>query len=218
VLLGAAVALSLTFSAWALDADGWKKLSDGQTLTGWTKTDFGGEGQVHVKDGAVVMEKGQPMTGITYGKGDFPRMDYEVTLEAKRLSGRDFFCTTTFPVGDSYCSFVVGGWGGQTVGLSSIDGLDASENETSTSQEFKSDRWYRVRVRVTKHRIQAWIDKEQMIDVDTAGKKLSVRIECKPSRPFGVCTYDTAGAVRDIRVRALTEAEKKAADRKTGKK
>src|SRR5262249_33820968 len=149
---------------------------------------------------------------------DFPKMDYEVTLEARRLSGRDFFCTTTFPVGDSHCSLVVGGWGGQTVGLSSIDGFDASENETSTIHEFKSDRWYRVRVQGTKHRIQAWIEKEEMIDVDTTGKKLSVRLECKPSRPFGVCTYDTAGAVRDIRVRSLTDAEKKAAEKKSGKK
>ena len=29
--------------------------------------------------------------------------------------GSDFFCTTTFPVGDAFCSFVVGGWSG-TVG------------------------------------------------------------------------------------------------------
>ena len=52
-------------------------------------------------------------------------MDYEVTLEGKRVAGDDFFCTTTFPVGESFCSFVVGGWHGTVVGLSSIDGMDA---------------------------------------------------------------------------------------------
>src|SRR5437899_12217134 len=47
------------------------------------------------------------MTGVTWGRGGLPRMDYEVTLEGKKIAGDDFFCTTTFPVGDSFCSLVV---------------------------------------------------------------------------------------------------------------
>src|SRR5207237_8509807 len=114
----------------------------------------GGEGEVSVKDGAVVMERGADMTGVVYGRGDFPKADYEVSLEGKRLAGNEFFCTTTFPVGDDICSLVVGGWGGATVGLWSIDVLDASMNETSSNKEFEAGKWYRVRVRVTKDRIQ----------------------------------------------------------------
>ena len=49
-------------------------------------------------------------------------------------------------MGNSFCSFVVGGWGGGVVGLSSVDGSDASENETSRSKEFKRGQWYRVQV------------------------------------------------------------------------
>jgi hypothetical protein len=49
-------------------------------------------------------------------------MNYEIKLEAKKVTGNDFFCGMTFPVGDSFCSFIVGGWGGPVVGLSSIDG------------------------------------------------------------------------------------------------
>src|SRR5262249_12859438 len=148
------------------DKAGWKKLFDGKTLDGWKSAEFTGEGKVHVKDGAIIMEKGRLMTGVTYTRGDLPKMDYEVTLEGKKLEGDDFFCTTTFPVGKSFCSFVVGGWGGTTVGLSSINSMDASMNETSTSKDFKVGQWYRIRIRVTRDRIQAWIDDEKLAEVE----------------------------------------------------
>jgi hypothetical protein len=193
------------------DRAGWKKLFDGKSLDGWKPTDFYKPGKVHIKDGVIVMEKGRMMTGVTYGRADFPKMDYEVTLEGKKLAGYDFFCTTTFPVGKSFCSLVVGGWGGRVVGLSSLNGADASENETAKQKEFKPGRWYRVRIRVTPKRIEAWIDGDKMVDLDTEGLKISTRIECVPCRPFGIATWDTVGAVRDIRVRALTAAERREA-------
>ena len=189
----------------------WKTLFDGKSLAGWKSAEYIGGGKVLLKDGALVMEKGAYMTGAVYTRGDFPKIDYEVVLEGKKLTGNDFFCTTTFPVGDAFCSLVVGGWGGQVVGLSSLNHMDASENETSTSQEFKKDQWYKVRIRVVKDRIQAWIDDKQLIDADTMDKKISIRIECDNCKPFGFCTWDTTGAVREVRVRMLTEAEKKAA-------
>lgn len=192
----------------------WKTLFDGKTLKGWKPSDFAGEGKIEVKDGAIVLAKGMQMTGIVYSKGDFPKMDYEVTLEAKKIEGDDFFATTTFPVGDSFCSFVVGGWGGQVIGLSTVDAADASMNDTSKAKEFKAGQWYRIRVRVSKHRIETWIDKEQFVDLDTTDRTISVRVECRLCRPFGIATYDTIGAVRDIRVRSLTEAEKKAIEAK----
>lgn len=195
----------------------WKKLFDGKSLTGWKATNFGGEGEVYIKDGAVVMDIGNDMTGITYARGDFPTVDYEVTLEGKRLNGNDFFCTTTFPVGKDFCSLVVGGWGGTVVGLSSINNFDASENETTTFKNFEKDRWYRLRIRVTKGHIQAWIDDKQVADVPTTDKKISIRIECDPCKPFGVATWRTCGAVRDIRVRLLTAEEKKAAAAKASR-
>jgi enterochelin esterase-like enzyme len=193
------------------DASRGKPLFDGKSLAGWKSTDFGGQGEVAVEKGAVVMEQGNDMTGITYSRGDFPTMDYEVTLEGKRLQGNDFFCTTTFPVGDSHCSLVIGGWGGTVVGISSIEFQDASENETTTLKTFQRDRWYRMRIRVTRSQIEAWIDDEKVVELATAGKKISVRIECEPCKPFGIATWRTTGAVRDIRVRTLTASEKGAA-------
>jgi hypothetical protein len=191
-----------------------KLLFDGKTLDGWKIARFGGEGEVEVKDGAIVLDRGNNMTGVTYDRQDFPRMNYEFTLEGKRIGGNDFFCTTTFPVAGSYCSFVVGGWGGTVVGLSSLDSMDASENDTTTLQDFAKDRWYRIKVRVTKERIESWIDDKRVVDANTKGKQIDIRIECELCRPFGIATYSTTGAVRNIRVRNLTEAEVAAAQKR----
>jgi hypothetical protein len=189
--------------------DDWKPLFDGKSLAGWTAADYTGGAKVHVQDGAIVMDRGVPMTGVTYTRGDFPKTDYEVGFEGKRVDGGDFFCTTTFPVGDTFCSLVVGGWGGMVVGLSSVDHQDASENETTGSKEFEKDKWYKVRIRVTKDRIQAWIDADRVVDLDTTDKKITIRSECEKCKPFGFVTWKTTGAVRAVRVRPLTDAEKK---------
>ncbi len=214
LLLAALLAAPLRGQEAASKKDaGGKELFDGKSLDGWKAADFYQAGKVHVKDGVIVMEKGDRMTGVTYVRGDFPKLDYEVTLEGKKLAGNDFFCTTTFPVGNTFCSLVVGGWGGRVVGLSSINGADASENETRREKKFETDRWYRIRIRVTAKRIDAWIDDERVVDLDAEGLKLSTRIECNASRPFGIATWDTTGAVRNLRVRPLSEAEKRAAVR-----
>jgi hypothetical protein len=194
----------------ARDPHEWNSLFDGKTLTGWKSADYFGPGKVHVKDGAIVMERGKLMTGIVYDRGDFPKMNYEVTLEGKKIEGNDFFCTTTFPVGDDFCSLVVGGWSGTVVGLSSIDFMDASSNDTRSDRKFQLDQWYRVRIRVSSNRIEAWIDRDKVVDIDTTDRNISTRIESDACKPFGIATYLTTGAVRDIRVRTLTEAERKA--------
>lgn len=187
----------------------WKSLFDGKSLDGWKKSYERGSGKVEVKDGAIILGTGEKLTGVTYARDDFPKTDYEVVLEGKRVEGRDFFATTTFPVGDSHCSLVVGGWGGQVTGISSINGADASENETTGSTEFETGKWYKLRIRVTKDKIQAWIGDENVVDVELKGRKVSTRIECEECQPFGVCTWDTTGAVRNIKVRKLTAEETK---------
>lgn len=184
-----------------------KSLFDGKTLDGWKSSDFFMAGKVGVKNGMILIEKGHRMTGITYAKDDFPKVNYEVTLEGKRIDGKDFFATTTFPVKDAYVSLVMGGWGGSTVGLSSINGADASENSTNQSIEFKNDQWYKIRLRVTEQRVQAWLDQEQVVDLNTKNLKLSIRIDCEVSKPFGISAYKTVAGIRGVTVRNLTDAE-----------
>jgi hypothetical protein len=162
----------------------------------------------------TVMDRGNRMSGITYSKDDFPKIDYEFEVVAKRVDGKDFFATTTFPVGDAHLSFVTGGWGGTTIGLSNINGSDASENSTNNSKEFKLDQYYKFRVRVVKERIAAWIDDEQVVDLETRGLRFSIRIECDPSKPFGISAWNTVSAIKDIRVRKLSADEVKAASAK----
>src|SRR6185436_8655928 len=115
----------------------WTALFDGKSLDGWKITEFGGQGDVEAVDGRMVIEMGSPMSGVTFAKKDFPKVDYEIRLEAMRVKGDDFFCGLTFPVRDSYCSFIVGGWAGSVVGISSIDGRDASENDTTQVKKFE---------------------------------------------------------------------------------
>ena len=164
-----------------------------------------------VEDGAIVMELGQDMTGITWaGKEPPPKTNYEIALEAARLDGSDFFCGLTFPVDDSHCSFIVGGWGGGVVGLSSINGFDASENDTTKYMEFKTGQWYKIRVRVTPERIQTWIDDKEVVDQDIKDRKVGIRGEVELSKPLGVSTWNTKGGVRNIRLRKLDQASEPA--------
>ena len=79
------------------DKDGWISLFDGKTLKGWKITNFGGQGDVIVKDGAILMEVGSNLTGI-HTERKLPKINYEVQLEAQRVNGSDFFCGLTFPV------------------------------------------------------------------------------------------------------------------------
>ena len=124
-------------------------LFDGKTLDGWEITNFGPQGPVYVSGDEIILGMGDGCTGITW-KRAFPRADYEVTLDAKRVAGNDFFCGIDIPCRkEIHATLIVGGWGGATVGLSSIDGKDASENETTTIRNFEKNRWYHIRLIVT---------------------------------------------------------------------
>lgn len=184
------------------DAEAWQSLFDGKTLEGWTATNFGGEGKVEIDAGRIVLGFGSDLTGITW-KGAVPQIDYEVKLEARREDGSDFFCGLTFPVNDSFCSLILGGWGGTVVGLSSIDGLDASENETSRLMNFDHNRWYAIHLKVMRQRIEAWIDGTKIVDQELAGRKISIRPEVELSRPFGFASWRTRAALRKIVIRKI---------------
>jgi hypothetical protein len=183
---------------------GWKPLFNGKNLDGWKITNFGGEGEVLVENGDVVITQGADLSGI-HTEQKLPKMNYEVQFEAMRQAGSDFFAGLTFPVGDNFCSLIVGGWGGGVCGISSLDGMDASENETTTYQQFEKGKWYRVRIVVRPKHLSAWLDDSQIVDVDTTDKKIGVRFEVERSKPFGFCTYATTARIRNAKIRVLKE-------------
>jgi hypothetical protein len=122
-----------------------------------------------------------------------------------RTSGSDFFCGLTFPVRDSFCSLIVGGWGGSIVGLSNVDGADASENETTKYISFETGKWYRIQLRVTADKIEAWVEQKKVVNVTTTGRKLSLRFgEIELSKPLGIAAWDTGAALREIKIRKVT--------------
>jgi len=180
----------------------WTMLFDGRSLGHWQPTNFGGGEPPVVTDGAIRIPPGADLNGVTWA-GAFPRQDYELSLQARRVDGSDFFCGLTFPVGDSCCSLILGGWGGSLTGLSCIDGRDASDNETTDSMVFEDGRWYDVRVCVSAERIECFVDGEPIVEQDIRGRRTSVRAEVMPSRPLGIATYATTGEARALRWRAL---------------
>jgi hypothetical protein len=186
--------------------EGWTSLFDGENLGGWEITNFGPQGAVYVSSGRLVMEMGDAITGVNWTR-EFPTMNYEIYLEAMRVDGHDFFCGMTFPVSNAFCSLIVGGWAGTTVGLSSIDGLDASENETTTLRKFEKGTWYAIRLAVTPGKIEAWIDNEQVVNFNTEGRTLSIRPEVGLSRPFGITSWRTTAALRNIRLKVSPGSE-----------
>ena len=181
----------------------WQQLFDGKTLTNWQPTKFGGEGAVTVENGQMVLEAGRTLSGVTWAGPELPKTNYEIALQAMRVEGRDFFAGITFPVADSFCSLILGGWGGTVVGLSSVNGEDASENSTSQSREFDLGRWYNVRIRVTPAKIEVWLDDSQIINQNLQGNRITIRMEMEPSTPLGIATWKTKGAIRDLRLRRL---------------
>ncbi len=175
------------------------QLFDGKSLQGWEITDFGPQGPVYIRKGSIILGTGEGCTGITY-RAPFPKMNYEIRLQAKRIDGYDFFCGMTFPVDKDPCTLIVGGWGGTVVGLSSIDGLDASENNTGVFKTFNRNQWYDIRLRVTPDSIQAWIDAKKIVAFETGNHELSIRPEVRPSRPFGIASWNTTAALKNIQL------------------
>lgn len=154
-----------------------------------------------VSNGQVHLGMGQ-MTGITW-TNSLPRMGYEISLDAMRVDGSDFFCGLTFPVDKSPCSLIIGGWGGGVVGLSSVNGEDASQNETTSYMNFANKKWFHIRLRVEPGKIQAWIDEDRVVNLETTDKTFSIRIEMESSAPLGIATWNTAAALKNIQMKKL---------------
>lgn len=173
----------------------------------WVEVAFGGEGFARCENGVISLDAGAELSGMRY-EGEIPTMPYELELEARKVAGQDFFCGLTFPVSsEKEClTFIVGGWGGGTVGISSIDGLDASQNETTTYANFDDDRWYRISVRVEEGKIQAAIDGKTVAEVATAGRELGLRAGMiEYCAPLGLASWQTAAEIRGVRWRTIRD-------------
>lgn len=189
------------------EGDGWVSLVPEEGSGAWKALELGGEGPTEWKDGVLHIGAGADLSGMLW-TGDLPEAPYEIALEARRTMGSDFFCGLTVPVRskDVCVTLVVGGWGGDLVGVSCIDWFDAADNETTTYQDFEENTWYAVRMAVRKNRLQGWIGGEPVFDVDTTDRELSLRSGAiEEAAPLSLTTFTTGGEIRGIRWRALPE-------------
>ncbi|MFW6163799.1 MAG: family 16 glycoside hydrolase, partial [Planctomycetota bacterium] len=193
------------------DADGWCGLLDGTSLDGWEPVEaFPGTdaaGPVAVEEGSVVLGQGWPWTGAVW-TGAVPSVDYEFEIEGQRVKGTGDFCSVVFPVKDQFCKLNVGGHWPYVIALDTIDGRTGRDGRNPARREasFEDGRWYRVRARVTAERVEAWLDGEQVINLPLDPHELTL-FDQYPSmaalKPFGVCTWKTKGAIRNLRLRRL---------------
>jgi len=185
--------------------EGLTRLFNGKDLTGWKVLDdgyFDSAGAVYARDGALYLGMGQAMTGVRWA-GKAPTGEFEIKLEAMRVEGEDFFCGLNFPVEKGQATLIMGGWGGQVVGISNVDGLSADENETTRIIEFEKGRWYRIHVLVTDKHVDVWLDDEKIIELETDGRKFDVWPQQEDACPLGITTWYTTGALRNITLRQL---------------
>ena len=184
--------------------EGWESLFDGKTLSGWEIVRYGGEGEPYVKNGMLILPRAVAglMTGICRVSDSLPENNYTIYYEARRVEGLDIFAGLSFPYGDASASLIFGGWGGIVNGLSSIDGYDASENETTRLFSLTDNQWYPVQLYVTTDSIRATVGNEQVVDIATAGKKIHLRSGLADTG-FTLWTYLSTGEIRNIRIKRL---------------
>lgn len=184
----------------------WHLLAD-EFAPAWIAAGIPEEGAVTIHHGEITLSPGQPMTGAQWAawkSAGLPTSRYAIEYEAMRVEGNDFFGTVTFPVGDSYVSLVVGGWGGTLVGISSIDDMDASENTTTGNAFFENNRWHKMRIEVRDDELRAWINDKLFVNTSTRGHKLGLRAgDIEKCTPFGFASYATQARIRQVLIRRL---------------
>ena len=169
------------------------------SLSHWKITNFGGEGSIYLENDELIINYGEGLSGLTWNDS-LPTNDYTIELEAMRVHGTDFFCGLTFPVGKDHCSLIVGGWGGALVGISSLNGKDASENHLTSFHSFSNGDWYAIKIQVDKDEVRAWIGEQQVLVFDPQRYEISVRGEMLLSRPLGIATWYTKAKIRNFRL------------------
>ena len=52
-------------------------------------------------------------------------------------------------------------------------------------------------------RLEAWLENEQIVNIDTSGKIISTRGEVDLNKPFGFASYQSTAAVRNVKIHAV---------------
>jgi hypothetical protein len=178
-------------------------LFNGKDLAGWQGIEFAGGAAPVVEKGSLIIGQGEVLSGLKYTNA-VPRVNYEVEIEARKLAGNDFFIGLTVPVSTNHCTLVCGGWGGGVTGISSLNYLDASENDTTVVVNYEKDRWYKLKFRVEPKTLTFWLDGEKLIEADISERSVGMRPgDIEQCVPFGIATFQTRSEIRKVVLRTL---------------
>ena len=204
------IALAALLGACGAGAAEPVSLFNGKDLSGWKVVAYDGGGAVEVRpDGAVSCAAGAPMSGIAY-TNPVPTMSYELKLEVMRVEGSDFFVGLTIPIEENFCTVIIGGWGGNLCGVSSINYMDASESQWSRAVGFENNRWHTLRVRVMPNVLQIFLDEKKTyharIDYEKSTQfSLRSGSDIDKTKPLGLATYQTHAQWRNFTLTKITE-------------
>lgn len=183
-------------------------LFNGKDLTGWKRADIIDNGEIKVLPGGIVeCGVGRSISAIAY-TNEFPTMNYELSLEAMRVAGDDFFIALTIPIEKSFCTVIIGGWGGGLCGFSSYDGGDAANNQWAQGVALKNNCWYKLVVRVTTCVLQISLDQDlytARVEFDDSGRFSLRSGEMDKTTPLGLATYETKAHWRNFTMTPITK-------------
>ena len=190
-------AVAMQIDLFAREIADWKTIPDIEANGGAEMTDAG----------TCVIHPGQPISAIRYeGRWELPVTEYEIKFQARRLEGQDFFAAVTFPVNsrETCATFIPGGWGGAVTGISSIDDMDASVNETTSVANFVQNEWYSFRIEVVPESLKVWNGGAIIVNVPLQGRRISLRPgDLEYCAPFGLGTYQSTGEIRNLTIQKL---------------
>ena len=74
---------------------------------------------------------------------------------------------------------------------------------------FEDNRWYKIKLRVTDPKIEAWLDEKQFVDLELQDKKISVRPgDIELCIPLGLCSFQTRAQYRNLVWKNIVTAAK----------
>jgi alpha-N-arabinofuranosidase len=130
--------------------------------------------------------------------GDLAWKDYEYTLQARKLDGREgFLIIFRAASADDFYWVNFGGWGNVNHGIErGVAGQGRWRAVTTTPGKIDADHWYSIRVRCEGPRIRVFLDDREVFDfTDKEHPHLGGRV--------GVGTWGTAAQYRNLKVSSL---------------
>jgi hypothetical protein len=97
--------------------------------------------------------------------------------------------------------------------LEAVDDRTGPNNLTRRDFTCRDGHWYRIRLRVTATAIEGWVDGEKVVDLNPAGHTFSLHPNQFPLRPFGLRTWKSHSALRNLRLRRLKTSKADASPR-----